>query len=957
LQWSDTQFVTIGNLQKLNKEEFDYILNFLMDEIQDRGEYYLEQSIISIVFSYGIRDGRALEKIIQTKVQYHNYQHHKFPITMDPLQYGKLIRKFENNYIIQINDKNTAVISQFKDHNEIEFYRSGELTYKFIDKWLDESSFIRTIGRKEFIFNINSEQLLFKMEKPVRFIHPLVRPDTLVNKFLTMDIETFIKNGVHIPYVISFYDGENTFSYYLTDFKDSLDMIKKALSDIMVKKYDNYKVYIHNLANFDGIFLLKILTELGVCKPLIHNDRIISIGFNMNGYVIQFRDSQQLLLASLLKLGKAFKVKTLKAVFPHTFVNEDTLNYIGINPSISLFKGITDEEYEGVMSYSWNLRYEVIRYCEIDCISLYQIISKFNDLIFKLFKISIHKYPTISSLAFAIFRSNFLTSNTIPQISGQVAKDIRKSFTGGACDMYIPSIKGNNKIYAYDVNSLYPFIMKNYDMPIGKPTLFEGNIRAIDPNAFGFFFCNIIAPEGLNEPILQTHVKTSGGLRTIAPLGQWSDMIFSAEMDNAIRLGYKFEILWGYTFDKGNIFKDFVENLYNLRLQYPKTDPLNYLAKIILNSVFGKFAMLEDMPTGEMLFSTDSNINNYFGIVFVEVDTSGLDPKYSKYPLLPHKIDGRMYNPLGSWSGWYFSEEVKLAISYGYSIKVLYGYKFDKTSNVFSSFINKFFAVKAGLSNINMDRTTAKLILNSMFGRLGMKPYQDNVEIVDSSKALDILSKFNVKEQYNLTDTLEFIRYENEPITGFLELYGKDEYLNFILDLDAKNISVNQSLPSAIAITAYARMYMFKVIYRLLDLGIEIYYMDTDSIVVNIRIPEDLIGNKLGLFKLEHEIEQGYFISPKLYAFKTVDGKYIVKAKGIGNKIEFNQFETLIKNDSIVKAQERWFKDPSNATINIKNIDMQISSINLKRRQFMDNNRLSFTAPLYIKNQIILKNK
>jgi hypothetical protein len=59
------------------------------------------------------------------------------------------------------------------------------------------------------------------------------------------------------------------------------------------------------------------------------------------------------------------------------------------------------------------------------------------------------------------------------------------------------------------------------------------------------------------------------------------------------------------------------------------------------------FAMLNDMPTGDSLFSTDPNINNYFGIVFVEVDTTGLDPKYLNYPLLPHRIDGRMYNPLG----------------------------------------------------------------------------------------------------------------------------------------------------------------------------------------------------------------------------------------------------------------------------------------------------------------------
>jgi hypothetical protein len=204
-----------------------------------------------------------------------------------------------------------------------------------------------------------------------------------------------------------------------------------------------------------------------------------------------------------------------------------------------------------------------------------------------------------------------------------------------------------------------------------------------------------------------------------------------------------------------------------------------------------------------------------------------------------------------------------------------------------------------------MERTTAKLLLNSLGGRLGMRPYQDIIEIVDSNRAVEILSKYNVKEQHQITDNLELLRYENTPIPGFLELYGKDKYLDFLLDCDSKNISVNQSLPSAVALTAFARMHMFQIIYKLIDLGIEIYYMDTDSIVVNKEIPQELIGKTLGLFKLEHEIEHGYFISPKLYALKTLDGETIVKAKGIGSKLDYNQFESLIKNESIVKAQER----------------------------------------------------
>jgi hypothetical protein len=64
-------------------------------------------------------------------------------------------------------------------------------------------------------------------------------------------------------------------------------------------------------------------------------------------------------------------------------------------------------------------------------------------------------------------------------------------------------------------------------------------------------------------------------------------------MYNAEKYGYKFEVFNGYTFEKGIIFKEYVEFLYNLRLQYPKTNPLNLIAKILLNSLYGRFGMSE----------------------------------------------------------------------------------------------------------------------------------------------------------------------------------------------------------------------------------------------------------------------------------------------------------------------------------------------------------------------------
>lgn len=59
----------------------------------------------------------------------------------------------------------------------------------------------------------------------------------------------------------------------------------------------------------------------------------------------------------------------------------------------------------------------------------------------------------------------------------------------------------------------------------------------------------------------------------------------SEELYNALKFGYKFEVLWGYTFKKDYIFKDYIDTLYNLRLNYPKTDPMNLITKLLLNSL------------------------------------------------------------------------------------------------------------------------------------------------------------------------------------------------------------------------------------------------------------------------------------------------------------------------------------------------------------------------------------
>ena len=63
----------------------------------------------------------------------------------------------------------------------------------------------------------------------------------------------------------------------------------------------------------------------------------------------------------------------------------------------------------------------------------------------------------------------------------------------------------------------------------------------------------------------------------------------------------------GYKFKKINIFKEYVETLYNLRLSYPKSDPMNLIAKLLMNSLYGKFGMKSESNTIDVFDSRNSS--------------------------------------------------------------------------------------------------------------------------------------------------------------------------------------------------------------------------------------------------------------------------------------------------------------------------------------------------------------
>ncbi len=131
------------------------------------------------------------------------------------------------------------------------------------------------------------------------------------------------------------------------------------------------------------------------------------------------------------------------------------------------------------------------------------------------------------------------------------------------------------------MNSLYPYVMLNFSFPVGK-LYNEKNL-----NKEGFSYAIVEVPY-MYIPYLAT--KWNGKL--IFPFGSFTGFYTNFELREAVKRGYKVNLVDGWVCDETeSIFENYVKSFYNLRLEAKKSNnkPLDIFAKLMLNSLYGKF--------------------------------------------------------------------------------------------------------------------------------------------------------------------------------------------------------------------------------------------------------------------------------------------------------------------------------------------------------------------------------
>lgn len=280
-----------------------------------------------------------------------------------------------------------------------------------------------------------------------------------------------------------------------------------------------------------------------------------------------------------------------------------------------------------------------------------------------------------------------------------------------------------------------------------------------------------------------------------------------------------------------------------------------------INSLYPS-VMLKELPLPQSvekpIFYSVENIKKFMGVSKVKIKT----PKNLKKPLLPFRHDGKLVFPLGVFTGTYTHLELEKAIRLGYEIisieeQIIY----KRTFIPFKKFVYDLKGLRdQQKSNNNPLEIVTKLVMNSLYGKFGMKK-------ISKTKIIYLDENFNIDD------------YKDELIDKNFKM--TNDYISFRTEEEYNGKTQFPIIASYI--TAMARMKMYKYL-----LSEEVIYTDTDSIITKNSLFID--SKKLGEMKLEGFFEEGYFYKPKFYMLKNNDYSEI-KIKGVkrADEEDFNK--------------------------------------------------------------------
>lgn len=427
--------------------------------------------------------------------------------------------------------------------------------------------------------------------------------------------------------------------------------------------------YAHNLKGYDGRLLMDFFELEGIVPTsvLLRGKKIMSMTLRHPTAPtrITFKDSLCHIAAPLANFPAMFGLENVEAkgFFPYLFNTPANQSYRGRIPSRDMFEQhfmTSKKRAEFVQWYRrkqksrvYDLQRELIKYCRNDTLILKEGLLAYADVCMKYGKRNPLQDMTIAQFTFNVYRERHMPPDTLFHLDSSHIHFARRSLHGGKTDarkfVYHQTeedkLKGAGLRYI-DIQSLYPTVQYYDSMPTGRPrtTRYDEDhppSAEVLREVFGFIECDIEPTRYLHHPLLCAYQNN----RLMAHLKPMKRVVLtSVEFHTAVQeAGYRCTRV--YRIDQyepcNTLFQSFVREWLTLKTvssqcpvaetefqdykttmmerfgieiaydDFSKNPSLRTLAKMVLNSLWGKFGQRDDLSRSAILHTSAARVKYY----------------------------------------------------------------------------------------------------------------------------------------------------------------------------------------------------------------------------------------------------------------------------------------------------------------------------------------------------------
>jgi len=231
-------------------------------------------------------------------------------------------------------------------------------------------------------------------------------------------------------------------------------------------------------------------------------------------------------------------------------------------------------------------------------------------------------------------------------------------------------------------------------------------------------------------------------------------------------------------------------------------------------------------------------------------------------PVLPTKIDGRLFFPSGRWRSWFTSVDIELLERSGGKVTKCHESMTFEPRTDLRDYAETLYAIRA--KSEGFMKIATKFLLNSLYGKFAESEVKSSIEINPPSPKGE-------EDGWEMLFPGCFIVEKVVPIP-------------------------HMHVPISAHITAIGR----RTLWDYMNYSSEVHYCDTDGF--SSSDPLQSTEGVLGAIKLEKIIEDGEYVTQKVYRQKGKDDKgkdiEIVRAKGF-SKMTVEKFQSIIEGEEI----------------------------------------------------------